>query len=118
MARSEPGLAVHDKRSRRTDDYRVEVELHELGNLIGDIGDRSKDHNERLPIERRCTPIPVQQWGGAERSNRGVGATGSERRNGERVVIEEIGHHTAESDHHNRTEIRIDGEPDNPLDTG
>ena len=66
MAGSQPHLAVDDQRPGRSNDNRVEIELHELWNPFGDIGDRLEDHDEGLPVERWCAPVTVKKWSGSK----------------------------------------------------
>jgi len=62
----ETDLAVEHERSGRADKDRVEVELDQFGNLLGDVRDRLKDRYECGTIDSRCPPVAVKQWRGAQ----------------------------------------------------
>ena len=100
------------------DDDGIEIELRDLGQLVGHQADPQQQVLDPVDGSRRRAAVAEEQRRAAERPNEIVRVDIGERKDAHRPVAEQLGRRSAESEHHDRTERRVVHDADDRLDAG
>ncbi len=99
------------------DDHRVELHLlDQVAMRRGEARELRHQRRERVDIGRQRAAKALEQPGDAQLAQHAARAFGIDRRQAIDHVLEQLGHHAAGADHHQRAEAAVADRADDHLD--